>query len=71
MTGRRNAETEQPGIAWRRSSRCSPTHDPKCVEVALDGEIVRVRDSKTPHSGELHLDRKIWTALVRHLTTSA
>ncbi|WP_290055945.1 DUF397 domain-containing protein [Amycolatopsis solani] len=73
MTGRSNSinvEAEQLGLVWHRSSRCSPTHDPKCVEVAFDGEIVRIRDSKTPHSGELHLNHQSWTAFVRHLDPS-
>jgi hypothetical protein len=74
MTGRFNAtitEVDQLGVAWCRSSRCHPTHDPKCTEVALDGKSVRVRDSKTPHTGELRMNHKSWIGLLRHLGASA
>ncbi|MDS0139239.1 DUF397 domain-containing protein [Amycolatopsis sp. CM201R] len=72
MNGRLGApiiEVDERGITWHRSSRSHPTAKPECTEVALDGEIVRVRDSKSPRSGELHLSHTAWRGLVRRLRT--
>nr|WP_143268660.1 DUF397 domain-containing protein [Amycolatopsis vastitatis] len=71
MTGRFEApviEVDERGLAWHRSSRCHPTTEPKCTEVALDGKIVRVRDAKSTQSGELHVSRTGWRALLRRLS---
>jgi hypothetical protein len=74
MTGRLDApiiEVDERGITWHRSSRSHPTTEPKCAEVALDGAIVRVRDSKSPRSGELHLSHTVWRGLVHLLSATA
>lgn len=74
MTGRFDApiaEVDAMGVTWRRSSRCHPTHDPKCTEVALDDEVVRIRDSKTPWTGDLRMNKEGWKGLVRHLAEPA
>ncbi|WP_396135116.1 DUF397 domain-containing protein [Amycolatopsis sp. A133] len=74
MTGRFDApiaEFDQHGIAWHRSSRSHPTTEPKCAEAALDGEIVRVRDSKSPRSGELQFSHGAWEHLTRRLSAKA
>lgn len=31
---------------WRKSSRSAAAHDANCVEIALNGSMARVRDSK-------------------------
>ncbi|MEU4253506.1 DUF397 domain-containing protein [Amycolatopsis sp. NPDC026612] len=58
------------GLRWLRTSKCSPTSDPKCLEVAFAEKIVRVRDSKSPRGGELRISRAGWTVFVCQLSGS-
>ena len=53
------SETESVASSaqWRRSSRCSTGG---CVEVALVGDTVLVRDSKLDGSPILQFDRNEW-----------
>lgn len=44
---------------WRKSKRSSPSGD-NCVEVALDGVRVGVRDSKDRGGSELQFDAQSW-----------
>lgn len=45
---------------WRRSSYSMPNND--CVELAVGREIVLVRDSKAPDSGELSFSHEQFAA---------
>ncbi|MDQ3153674.1 MAG: DUF397 domain-containing protein [Actinomycetota bacterium] len=45
---------------WRKSSRSSDTAN--CVEVALTGAAVAVRDSKQPNGVTLTVTPHAWTA---------
>lgn len=47
-------------LDWRRSSRCAAGN---CVEVARQGDTVRVRDSKNPEV-VLSFAREEWAAFV-------
>ncbi|MGI5503766.1 DUF397 domain-containing protein [Lentzea sp. CA-135723] len=38
---------------WRKSSRSSNQENADCVEVALNGQVARVRDSKSRVSSEV------------------
>ncbi|MET8998105.1 DUF397 domain-containing protein [Amycolatopsis sp. NPDC004169] len=70
MTGRIVAPViavDAQGVGWHRSSRCSPTGNPQCVEVALTRRVVRVRDSKSLQAGELRISRSGWSLFVGHL----
>lgn len=49
---------------WRRSSYCSGANT-TCVEVALDGTTVLVRDSKDPAGPVLAFTGDEWTGFVR------
>jgi len=49
------------GKPWRRSSYCSNNG---CVEVAIERDEVRVRDSKRPGSADLVYDRGEWLAFI-------
>jgi hypothetical protein len=44
---------------WRKSSRS--TNVSNCVEVAVTGQAVAVRDSKHPTGGTLILTHRAWT----------
>jgi hypothetical protein len=47
-------------LDWRRSSRCTSG---TCVEVARQGDAIRVRDSKSPEV-VLSFSREEWAAFV-------
>ena len=47
---------------WVRSSRCSPNNN--CVELQLDPESVRVRDSKAVDGPQLAFDQSSWRAFL-------
>ncbi|WP_017975936.1 DUF397 domain-containing protein [Actinopolyspora halophila] len=57
------AAGEQHG--WLKSSYSN--HQGACVEVALGGAGVSVRDSKEPASAVLTVDSRKWTAFVHRL----
>lgn len=44
---------------WRKSTRSSPSGD-NCVEIALDGVRVGVRDSKNRAGSVLQFDAQSW-----------
>lgn len=46
---------------WRKSSYCESSG---CIEVAVSGESVLVRDSKDPHSPVLRISKDAWQAFV-------
>ncbi|WP_082772223.1 DUF397 domain-containing protein [Actinoplanes sp. TFC3] len=49
-------------VAWRKSSRSNGGG--QCIEVAVLGDIVAVRDSKNPGGGVLRFPREAWTAFI-------
>ncbi|MEV6829197.1 DUF397 domain-containing protein [Amycolatopsis sp. NPDC051102] len=53
--------------SWRKSSY-SGGNNGNCVEVAPDTELVGVRDSKAPASGELAVPAEAWTTFLRQLS---
>ncbi|MFG2087554.1 MULTISPECIES: DUF397 domain-containing protein [unclassified Spirillospora] len=53
--------TRETSLYWRKSSASSPTD---CVEVAVMGPSVLVRDSHDHSTGALALDSAQWNALV-------
>ena len=52
---------------WRKSSY-SGGNNGNCVEVALNTELVGVRDSKAPASGELAVAAEAWVTFLRELS---
>ena len=52
---------ELPAVVWRRSSRSGGGD---CVEVAVVGDRVRVRDSKNPGGPVLPFTQDEWDAFV-------
>ena len=49
-------------MIWRKSSYSSTNGS--CVELATDGENVRLRDSKAPDGGTLTLSADTWRSLL-------
>jgi hypothetical protein len=49
------------GVRWHRSSSC---YDGNCVEVAVDGDAVLLRDSKHPDEGEISVNLREWAAFL-------
>jgi hypothetical protein len=47
--------------SWRRSTKCSANG---CVEVAVEGDIVAVRDSKQSDGAVLLYDTDEWQAFI-------
>lgn len=52
--------------AWRKSSR-SDNNGGACVEVADLGDVIAVRDSKSPHRGALLLSREQWQDFIGYI----
>lgn len=49
------------GLAWRKSSRSGQGNNGNCVEVAVAGPAIAVRDSKSPTEGALAFPASGWT----------
>jgi hypothetical protein len=49
---------------WRRSSYCSGAAS-TCVEMASDGQVVAIRDSKVPGGPVFRFTVEEWRAFVR------
>ncbi|MGW0523025.1 DUF397 domain-containing protein [Crossiella sp. NPDC003009] len=61
-------------LIWFRSSYSGPGGPNKtddCVEVAFTPKGIFVRDSKTPHGGELRFPLQAWIAFTERLASSA
>jgi Domain of unknown function (DUF397) len=55
------AEFEKPSVVWRRSTK---TGGQNCVEVAVVGGSVLIRDSMNPDGGILRLPPTAWSAFL-------
>ena len=60
------ADSEKPCIVWRRSTKSGTGN---CVEVAVVGGLVLIRDSANPDGGVLRLSPVAWSALLRDART--
>lgn len=58
----------EQALDWRKSTR---SNTGACLEVALDGEIVLVRDSKRPYGPILSIPPGAWAVLLAQLRGSA
>lgn len=55
-------------LSWRKSSRSTANGDNgNCVEVALAGPVVAVRDSKNPAAATLAVPVSAFTTLLRSM----
>jgi hypothetical protein len=54
-------EADQRGFAWRKASFCQSG---ECVEVAQQGGVIIMRDSKEPLGGVLRYSVQEWRSLV-------
>ncbi|MBM0239834.1 DUF397 domain-containing protein [Micromonospora sp. ATA32] len=55
------------GVTWRKSTRSSGGGSGDCVEVAIDGSMVAVRDSKDRAGGTLAFSAATWHRFVASL----
>ena len=60
--------TDASALRWWKSSR-SGGQGGNCVEVAGDGHVWYVRDSKDPDGGVLTVSGTAWRAFLAHLTS--
>ena len=56
-------------VVWRKSSRSNGGN--ACVEVAVKGDLVGVRDSKDPDGAVLVFSRQSWRSFVRWIVEDA
>jgi predicted secreted Zn-dependent protease len=54
-------EPVRRSLTWRRSSECT---DSSCVEVAMDGELVFLRNSTRSEGVALRFTREEWEVFV-------
>ncbi|RKT51940.1 uncharacterized protein DUF397 [Saccharothrix australiensis] len=54
---------------WRKSSRSGGASNANCVEVAVAGSAVGVRDSKSPGAGVLAFPAARWASFVRRMAS--
>ncbi len=59
-------ETTDYTKKWRRSTHCA---DGQCVEVAVDGDLVLMRDAKHTEQPHLGFDRDSWDHFVAEIKT--
>jgi hypothetical protein len=52
-------------LTWRKSSRSTSG---ACVEVAVDGALVHMRDSKDPDGPSLTFDREVFRDFLHFIT---
>ena len=57
------------GVTWHKSSRSGG--DGNCVEVAVQGGEVAVRDSKSPDGAMLVVSLESWQAFLRWVVENA
>ncbi|WP_253771328.1 DUF397 domain-containing protein [Goodfellowiella coeruleoviolacea] len=55
---------DSSGYVWRKSSRSNGGNKGACVEVAVVGPAVAVRDSKNPGAGVLAFPAAQWSAFL-------
>lgn len=55
-------DSDDTALQWRKSSYSGGGND--CVEVAFDGAVPAVRDSKNPDAGSVRFDTGQWQRLL-------
>ena len=62
------ADWDGTTLAWRKSTRSNSNG---CVEMALDEEVVLLRDSKRPEGPVLSVSPRAWAVLVAQVRNLA
>jgi len=58
---------DQPALDWRKSRR---SNSGGCLEIALDGKLVLLRDSKHPADPILSISPRAWRAFLERVRGS-
>jgi Domain of unknown function (DUF397) len=58
------ADCDEMTLAWRKSTR---SNSGGCVEMALNNQVVLLRDSKRPEGPVLSVPPGAWAALLAHV----
>ena len=58
--------SEFSNVTWRKSSHSASQTD-QCVEIAIAGDLIGIRDSKDPGGPTCAISRTVWRSFVEFI----